>query len=107
MADSKHTPRPWIVGHWQRSVVAPNKLGLLVAQIATGSVASTAGSSSIDEDEARANANLISAAPDLLEVVKAFVVETVDYATLNKLGDPEQQHNVKWARSVIAKAEGK
>ncbi|MHC2481602.1 hypothetical protein [Rhizobium leguminosarum] len=43
---------------------------------------------------------------ELLEVVKAFVVETIDYATINKLGDAEQQHNVKWARSVIAKIEG-
>jgi hypothetical protein len=43
---------------------------------------------------------------DLLEVVKAFVAETVDYMTINNLGDPEKQHNVKWARSVIAKAEG-
>lgn len=52
------------------------------------------------------NAALIAAAHELLEVVKAFVAETIDYATLNKLGDAEQQHNVKWARAVIAKIEG-
>jgi|UniRef100_A0A6H1ZBM7 hypothetical protein len=56
--------------------------------------------------EGRANARLCAAAPELLEVVRAFVAETVDYAKLNKLGDPEKQHNVKWARSVIAKAAG-
>lgn len=44
---------------------------------------------------------------ELLEVVKALVSETVEYATVNKLGDPEKQHNIKWARSVIAKAEGR
>ena len=41
----------------------------------------------------------------LVEVVKAFIAEQVDYMTRNKLGDPEKQHNVKWARSVLAKAE--
>jgi hypothetical protein len=49
---------------------------------------------------------LEQAAPELLELVKAFVTAEVDYMTLNNLGDPEQQHNVKWARAVIAKVEG-
>jgi hypothetical protein len=53
------------------------------------------------------DAHLMSAAPELLEVVKALIEETIDYATLNKLGDPEKQHNIKWARKVIAKAEGR
>jgi len=52
------------------------------------------------------NAHLIAAAPELAEVVKAFIDETVDYATRNNLGDPEKQHNVKWGRSVLAKARG-
>ncbi len=37
----------------------------------------------------------------LREVVEAFVAETVDYMTRNKLGDPEGQHNVRWARAVL------
>lgn len=41
-----------------------------------------------------------------IECLKAFVAETVDYMTRNKLGDPERQHNVRWARSIIAKTEG-
>lgn len=53
------------------------------------------------------DASLIVAAPELLEVLKAFVAETVDYMTINHLGDPEGQHNVKWARRVIAKAESR
>ncbi len=53
-----------------------------------------------------ANAGLIAASPELLEVVKAFIAEITDYAIINKLGDPEKQHNIKWARQVIAKAEG-
>lgn len=50
--------------------------------------------------------DLLSAAPELMEVVKAFIAEITDYAIINKLGDPEKQHNIKWARQVIAKAEG-
>jgi hypothetical protein len=45
------------------------------------------------------------AAPDLLEALKGLVEEVCDYATINKLGDPEQKHNVKLARAAIAKAE--
>ena len=58
----------------------------------------------ITRDEAVANARLCAAAPDLLEALKAFVIETVDYMTINKLGDPEQQHNVKLARAALSKA---
>lgn len=43
-------------------------------------------------------------AGELQAIVKAFVAETVDYMTRNHLGDPEKQHNVKWARSVLAKS---
>lgn len=47
---------------------------------------------------------LIGAAPELAEVVKSFIAETVDYMTINNLGDPEKQHNVKWGRTILAKA---
>jgi hypothetical protein len=53
---------------------------------------------------AEANARLIAAAPELLEALQAMVDAEVDYMTINNLGDPEQQHNVKWARAIIAKA---
>lgn len=33
----------------------------------------------------------------------AFVQHEVEYMTVNHLGDPEKQHNVKWARSLLAK----
>ena len=54
--------------------------------------------------EGLADAHLISVAPELAEVVQAFIAETVDYATINNLGDPEKQHNVKWGLAVLAKA---
>lgn len=56
--------------------------------------------------ERNANARLIAAAPDLLAALQAIVDENVDYMTINHLGDPEQQHNIKLARAAIAKATG-
>ena len=103
MTDSKHTPGEWMVSNWQRAVVAPSKLGLMVAQITTGSVASTVGSSFIDEDEARANAILIAAAPDLLAALKAMLPEA------NRLDEHLRPsfETCEAARSAIAKAEGR
>ena len=91
----KHSRGPWHIRTLENFgwnvVFYPNGDTLDIVRIAKAS------------DEA--NARLICAAPELMEVVKAFVAETVDYMMLNNLGDPEQQHNVKWARQVIAKAE--
>lgn len=43
---------------------------------------------------------------ELAAVIDALVEETIDYMTINNLGDPEQKHNVKRARAIIAKTEG-
>ena len=32
------------------------------------------------------------------ECLRAFVIAECDYMRRNNLGDPEQQHNVRWAR---------
>ena len=37
---------------------------------------------------------------ELEQLVSSFVAETIDYANRNNLGDPEKQHNVKWARKL-------
>jgi hypothetical protein len=105
MTMAQHTPGPWEVfttvdepqsGNFHSAIYGPvgDYDGLFVA------LANQNGNYGGD-------ALLIAAAPELLEVLKAFVAETVEYATINKLGDPEKQHNVKWARQVIAKAEGR
>jgi hypothetical protein len=44
--------------------------------------------------------------PDLCAVLEAMVLAEVEYMTINNLGDPEKQHNIKWARTVLAKARG-
>ena len=41
----------------------------------------------------------------LLQALNNFVEEQIDYMTINHLGDPEKQHNIKLARTAIANAE--
>lgn len=41
----------------------------------------------------------------LREALRFIVDETCEYAIINKLGDPEQQHSIKLARSALG--EGK
>lgn len=42
-------------------------------------------------------------AGELAEVLTAMVGEHCDYMIRNKLGNPEHDHNIKWARRVLAK----
>jgi hypothetical protein len=37
---------------------------------------------------------------ELEALVKSFVLTDIDYMIKNRLGDPEKQHNIKWARSL-------
>lgn len=47
---------------------------------------------------------MVEAVPELIKVLTAMVEAEIDYMAINNLGDGEQQHNVKWARRVIARA---
>lgn len=38
---------------------------------------------------------------ELQQVLKAMVDEYCEYNIINNLGDPEKQHNIKWARKFI------
>lgn len=57
----------------------------------------------LSQNNAHSWDRLVRERNELLEVLKAFVAQEVDYMTINNLGNPEKQHNVKWARAVIAK----
>lgn len=117
---TKHTPGPWKIKSISQETgsigVGSEEHRILIADVTNaaslgdmlaGAMRRGGGSFSSNDCETQfANARLIAAAPELLECLKAMVAETVEYATINKLGDAEQQHNVKWARSIIAKAEG-
>jgi hypothetical protein len=39
---------------------------------------------------------------ELQETLQAMVDEQVEYMTINHLGDPEKQHNIRRARVVLA-----
>lgn len=121
MTDSKSTPGPWRVSGVSMQTgnisVSMEEHRIVIAEVTNAASlgdmiagAMKRGGGSFDQGDCHtqmANARLIAAAPDLLGCLKAMVAETVEYATINKLGDPEKQHNIKWARSIIAKAEGK
>ena len=40
---------------------------------------------------------------EVLDALKLLVDEHCDYAKINNLGDPEQQHNIKIARRLMIK----
>jgi hypothetical protein len=80
---AQHTPGPWYNNH--QTVFAPN-----------GEVI-TEASASPGEDQMFANAHLIAAAPELLEVLRDIMDEA-------EFGDPSLEAK---ARAAIAKATGR
>jgi hypothetical protein len=45
---------------------------------------------------------VVLALNNLQNALEAMVEEQVDYMTINHLGDPEKQHNIKRARAALA-----
>jgi hypothetical protein len=37
---------------------------------------------------------------ELERLATSFLCDEIDYMLINKLGDPEKQHNVQWARKL-------
>jgi hypothetical protein len=102
---SKHTPGPWLTTesteHWGR-------VNVTVQAAFTANEIATAWQGTTDVN--RANARLIAAAPDLLEVLKAFsdYVRDEQMATDGAVTYPTTAIN-HWAflaRAAIAKATG-
>lgn len=97
---TKHTPGPWTVNpHFNHGAEVRS-----LASVAWCSVASTHGASGsqvIDVAEARANARLIAAAPDLLEALEAA------HGYLVMMGTDHADHIRGVCRAAIAKAKGK
>lgn len=107
----EHTPGPWRVERgttlvWGDCTITDDHPDHLGVPVADAQLARAWAKGEPTYERAEANARLIAAAPELLEVLKAYVAWEVEYMTINNLGDPEKQHNVKWARAVIAKATG-
>lgn len=72
-----HTAGPWELAGWNGIC---NSQGEAIA-----TVPHVRGHSSITQDEAKANARLIAAAPDLLEACKAALTEGDDYVAMEKI----------------------
>lgn len=97
---SKHTPGPWAVG-------GPH--GLLVNSPAGTIVVHPGGSAGAGREELCANARLIAAAPDLLEVASRLLSWADSYArmieTSGRPADGPAQDCLD-ARAIIAQAKG-
>ncbi len=94
---SEHTPRPWdvreTVQDWE--IIADHLAGSLyrIALVGYG----------VRESEGRANARLVAAAPELLDLAE-HVNAMADDAYLS--GHPEWQEIVREARALLDRIEG-
>jgi hypothetical protein len=93
MSDTKHTPGPWVL----KRATVPVDGGIDVAIIGDGEIIAEvfARASATKWPPVEANASLISAAPDLLNALKALMDS-----------EGEIHDKVIAAREAIAKAEG-
>lgn len=97
-----HTPGPW-------KTRGQHVLGIANVQVAwcgANMSCSRTESHGITEDEAKANASLIAAAPDLLSALTMLYEETADYIRINHLGDVHHNTSMQAARAAISKATG-
>lgn len=98
MSEMKHTPGPWRAN---ASWIEGPAMALRIASVDWPSA--TPGSAPRNVAEARANARLIAAAPDLLEAAKAILARfPSDHGPSSPLYD-----EAKALSAAIAKAEGR
>ena len=93
---TKHTPGPWTM-HPRFDDGAEVRSLASVAWCSVASTHGASGSQVIDVDEARANARLIAAAPDLLAAL-----HHISLASQNSMSSKEECGRI--AREAIAKA---
>lgn len=91
---SKHTPGPWEYAEWGRRIISgTGNAEILVATVAINTY----------RDQGRHNANLIVAAPNLYEALKAMTDAFLD--TQGSHGAQEQAA-MEAARAALAKVDG-
>lgn len=113
MGEVKHTPGPWKAREMARNgeirgyfVAAPDVNGFAYD-------AEILGEDEYRDEQTgmarwRADAHLAAAAPELLEMVKAFVSQHAKFGPWDELlGESEQTRSVNQAIALIAKAEGR
>lgn len=102
---SKHTPGPWMDGDKHSHGTSVQHRSLTVAWCGANGVYGRAWSHTISPTEAKANARLIAAAPDLLEFAQSFAAWA---DTLPNIADNDELARLaEMAEAVIAEAEGK
>lgn len=94
----KHTPGPWVISSIED---APRTVKIGTGEGGWLGVAQAFGDT---DEEARANAQLITAAPDLLAAL--CILEREMSAALTDGAYPEQHKAVANARAALAKAKG-
>ena len=77
MGEVKHTPGPWTIGRcdWEYANVEFSGSGSFFTIMATGRECPTAFAPEVDDGDARANAQLIAAAPALLAALEELCAE--------------------------------
>ena len=98
---SKHTPGPWKVESSSKDGSRVTAIAL-VAWCGANSCFGVDGNQFISAKQARANARLIAAAPELLEALKALDSAFMSHTLWN--GEPPVE--IVQARAAIAKATG-
>jgi hypothetical protein len=106
---SKHTPGPWIIRPIGGYPIIQSETGVLVAKT---DCSLNSNNWTKDLNTARANADLIASAPELLEALEALLVDAVEIQSLRQSiyqrnGTPfTPSAKIDQARSAIAKAKG-
>jgi len=97
---SKHTPGPWTICYYNRSILEEHRsrdgCSVVIAKLPD-----IAGPEH-EPESYRPNANLIAAAPDMLEALRVLV----GFAEAHN-GETYVKEHLKIARTAITKAEGK
>lgn len=95
---TQHTPGPWSLdASWEKNEITAGKFH----------IAEVGESVRFSEPEARANARLISAAPELLEALKALLAHEgeIEYSGIGTESDSDALEEAKKAaKAAIAKA---
>lgn len=109
---AKHTPGPWALSTVRTQVGWCHKVGPFPSRRGESHACvyedGISNSPPVDS-ELLANARLIAAAPELLEVLRALVEQVANVKVVHIPGaDPKRFHDAfTEARAAIAKAEGK
>lgn len=107
MENAKHTSGPWIVSSDRTAVLALTPVDMDNQQPCPKVVDCASGYDAMEYDEAKANARLIAAAPDLLAALERILYAHDNHGNGAAMGEAVLcQHYASMARAAIAKSTG-